>query len=427
MRRDLGRANDWGQTVSVAGLQATVTGNVRPTLLILLGAVGLILLLAAVNLGTLVLGRSIERVTEMAVRTALGASRTRLIRQIVVEQRVLALLGSLAGVGVARLAMPVLVARMPSDVPRAGEITLDWAVLTTVLSAAIAVAVLVAVVPAILSARPNVQPLLRQSRGTDTRGRRRALGALVSVQIALAVVLGIGAALMLRSLWNLQHVDPGFRPEDVLTFRLQTTSKYRALGNGLPYLKRTVDRFRALPGVIDVGLAARLPLSNYAWTTSLRRSDQVVAPGESTPSVGWRFVGGNYFQTLGIPLLAGRPFSDADDATGAEVAILNETLARQFFGSARDAVGKMVVQSTGGAGVEQLAEVVGVVGDVHHVGLDRRRDPRCTGRSRKPSCFQWPSFFELPDRRRKWRRPFARRRSRSIRSCPLPSWSRTRR
>ena len=190
MRRDLARANDWGQTVRVASLQQTVTGDVRPTLLILLGAVGLILLLASVNLGTLVLGRSIERVTEMAVRTALGASRTRLIRQIVVEQAVLALAGSLAGIGIARLALPALVSQIPADVPRAAEIALDWGVLITVLAASIAVAVLVAVVPAIVSARPSLQPLLRQSRGTDTRGRRRALGALVSVQIALAVVLG---------------------------------------------------------------------------------------------------------------------------------------------------------------------------------------------------------------------------------------------
>ncbi len=375
MRRDLARANDWGQTVRVASLQQTVTGDVRPTLLILLGAVGLILLLASVNLGTLVLGRSIERVTEMAVRTALGASRTRLIRQIVVEQAVLALAGSLAGIGIARLALPALVSQIPADVPRAAEIALDWGVLITVLAVSIAVAVTVAVVPAIVSARPTLQPLLRQSRGTDTRGRRLALGALVSVQIALAVVLGIGAALMLRSMWNLQRVDPGFRPENVLTFRLQTTSKYRSLGDGMTYYQRNLDRFRALPGVTEVGAAAHLPLSNYSWTTDLRPSDRVIAPGQATPSVGWRFVGWDYFRAMGIPLVAGRPFNDSDNANGAKVAILNETLARQFFGGAADAIGKTVIQSAGGTSAEQLAEVVGVVGDVHHVGLERPVPP----------------------------------------------------
>jgi putative ABC transport system permease protein len=375
MRTDLGRANDWGQTMRVASLQETITGNVRPTLLILLGAVGLILMLASVNLGTLVLGRSIERVAEMAVRTALGASRWRLVKQVVVEQAVLALAGSLAGIGIARLTLPALVSRIPPEVPRTGEIALDWTVLGIVLAGSIAVAVVVAVVPALLTARPSLLPLLRQSRGTDTPARRRALGALVSVQIALAVVLGIGAALMLRSLWNLQHVDPGFRPDNVLTFRLQTTSKYRALSDGLPYMQRIVDRIHALPGVVNVGAVAHLPLSNYSWTTNLRRSDQVIAPGAPTPSVGWRFVGWDYFQAMGIPLVAGRMFIDADIATSAKVAILNETLARQFFGGSADAIGKTVVQAGAGGSADQIAEVVGVVGDVHHVGLDRPVQP----------------------------------------------------
>src|SRR5205085_2666040 len=126
-------------------------------------------------------------------------------------------------------------------------------------------------------------------------------GALVAVQIALAVVLGIGSTLMLRSLWNLQRVDPGFAPHNVLTFRLQTTSKYRALTNGLPYLEHMRARVAALPGVTDVGLAAHLPMSGYAWTTNARRADQPLAPGEMAPTVGWRFVHGNYLQAMRIP------------------------------------------------------------------------------------------------------------------------------
>jgi hypothetical protein len=141
------------------------------------------------------------------------------------------------------------------------------------------VSVLVALLPAALAARPNVQPLLRQSRSTETPGRRRALGSLVAVQIALAVVLGIGSMLMLRSLWNLQRVDPGFTATNVLTFRLQTTSKYRALTDGLPYLERMRERVAAMPGVIDVGLTAHLPMSGYSWTTNARRSDRPLAPG----------------------------------------------------------------------------------------------------------------------------------------------------
>jgi predicted permease len=158
MRKELSKANDWGQAINVQPLRDAMTGNVRPALLILLGAVGLILMLAAVNLGTLVLGRSIERVTEMALRTALGASQGRLIRLIVVEQSVLALIGALAGIGVAYLALPALVARIPPEVPRTAEITLDWNVLMTVLAASIGVAVAVSLIPALITARPSLQP-----------------------------------------------------------------------------------------------------------------------------------------------------------------------------------------------------------------------------------------------------------------------------
>ncbi len=371
MRRDLGKANEYGQTIRVAALQDTVTGNVRPTLLILLGAVGLILMLASVNLGTLVLGRSIERITEMAVRTALGASRARLVRQVVIEQAVLAVLGSLAGIGLAYLTLPALVSAIPPEVPRVGEISLDWTVLTTVLLASIAVAVLVAVIPALLTARPSLQPLLRQSRGTDTPGRRRALGALVSIQIALAVVLGIGAALMLRTFWNLQHVDPGFQPNNVLTFRLQTTSRYKALADGLPYLQRVVDRINAIPGVVSAGAIGHLPLSSYSWSIGVRRSDEIIPQGSAPPNVGWRFIGWDYFATMGIPLRAGRAFNDGDTTTGAKVVIVNEALARKFFGDTSAALGKTVVQYGGGRPGEETLEIVGIVGDVRHNGLDR--------------------------------------------------------
>jgi putative ABC transport system permease protein len=371
MRKELSKANDWGQAINVQPLQEAITGNVRPALLILLGAVGLILMLAAVNLGTLVLGRSIERITEMALRTALGASQGRLIRLIVVEQSVLALVGALAGIGVAYLALPALVARIPPEVPRTAEITLDWNVLVTVLTASIAVAAAVSLVPALITARPSLQPLLRQSRLTETPSRRRALGALVAVQIALAVVLGIGSMLMLRSMWNLQRVNPGFDPNNALTFRLQTTSKHRAMTTGYPYLQQMIDRVKAMPGVTNVALAAHLPMSGYSWTTSARRSDRPVEPGRQAPQVGWRFIHGDYFQTMRIPLKYGRTFTDADSVKAPQVAILNETLARRYFDDASAAVGRTLIMRSGRTGEDEPVEVVGVVGDVRHLSLDR--------------------------------------------------------
>lgn len=375
MRKDLKRPDNWGRTLQVQSLQDSITGDVRPALLILLGAVGLILLLAAVNLGTLVLGRSIERVGEMALRTALGASRGRLIRQLLTEQAVLAVCGAVAGIAVARAALPALVSRIPPELPQVGQITLDWTVLLSVLGASIAVSILVALLPAALASRVNVQPLLRQSRTTETPGRRRALGSLVAVQIALAVVLGIGSMLMLRSLWNLQRVDPGFTATNVLTFRLQTTSKYRALTNGLPYLEQMRERVAAMPGVIDVGLTAHLPMSGYSWTTNARRSDRPLAPGEAAPSVGWRFIHGNYLQTMRIPLKFGRPFTATDVTASTPVALINETMARQFFVEPSTAVGQTLVVMSGRSGQDENVQIVGVIGDVRHRGLNREPMP----------------------------------------------------
>jgi putative ABC transport system permease protein len=375
MRREFARPNQWGQGMRVQKLQDAITGDVRPALLILLGAVGLILMLAAVNLGTLVLGRSIERVGEMALRTALGASRGRLIKQLVAEQAVLAVCGAVAGIAVARAALPALVSRIPPEVPHVGQIALDWTVLLSVLVSSVAVSIIVSLPPAALAARPNVQPLLRQTRSTDTPGRRRALGSLVAVQIALAVVLGIGSMLMLRSLWNLQRVDPGFTATNVLTFRLQTTSKYRALSNGLPYLEQMRERVAAMPGVIDVGLTAHLPMSGYSWTTNARRSDRPLAAGEVAPSVGWRFIHSNYLQAMRIPLKYGRAFTDSDITSSTPVALVNETMARQFYLEPSMAVGQTMVIMSGRTGQDENVQIVGVIGDIRHRGLNREPMP----------------------------------------------------
>ncbi len=242
MRRDLGYPNDWGQTFDLSSLHEAIVGSVRPTLLILLGAVGLVLLLAAVNLGTLVLGRSVARGREFAVRAALGASHGRLLVQLLMEQAVLATLGALAGLALARAGLAALVARIPPEIPRVGEISLDMTVFAIVLGLSIAVSLALTVVPVALMTRPSIQGLLRQAHSTESLGRRRALSGFVAAQVALAVVLGSGAGLMLRSMWKLQHVDPGFEPAGVLSFRLQTTSSAFTLPKGLAFFEHIVGR-----------------------------------------------------------------------------------------------------------------------------------------------------------------------------------------
>jgi putative ABC transport system permease protein len=373
MRRELAKAADWGRTIRVESLQQTLTGTLQPTLLIMLGAVGLILMLAAVNVGTLVLSRAIDRAREIAVRTALGASRWRLVRQLVVEQAVLAAAGAIAGLAIARLALPVLILGIPPEMPRQSDITLDGVVFATVFFATLTMALLFASIPIVLVARPEVQPLLRQNQSTDTAGRQRALGVLVAAQIGLAVVLGIGAGLMLRSLWNLQHVNPGFDSNGVLTFRLQTTSKYRALTTGMPYLEQVVERLRALPGVTSVGSIQHLPLSGYNWTSQAYPSDKPPVPGTTPPSAIWRFIGWDYFDTMRIPVIAGRGFNGHDTLESAPVAIVNEALARRDFGSVAAAVGQRIRAVNGGGA--QDTEIVGVVGDVRFMSLDAPSRP----------------------------------------------------
>jgi predicted permease len=373
MRAELKKTADWGRDGRVISLQEHVTGEVRSTLLILLAAVGLILLLAAVNLGTLVLGRSIERAREMAVRTALGASRTRLVRQLVAEQAVLAGFGAVAGLALAWMALPALVRRIPPEMPRQGEITLDAAVFLTIFAATVLVSVSMAMVPVAIAARPELQPLLRQTQSTETPARRRALGALVAAQIALAIILGIGAGLMLRSLWNLQQVDPGFRADGVLTFRLQTTSKPMNLTRGLVYFDQVLERVRAIPAVTSVGAIQHLPMSGYNWTANVWRPESPPAPGAERPSAIWRFVGWDYFATMGIQLRAGRPFTEDDRAGAPGVAVINEALAEREFGSAEAALGRRLTSYS--AGGTQDAEVVGIVRDVRFMSLDRPAQP----------------------------------------------------
>ena len=373
MRRDLSLADDWGRTMTVAPLQGTIVVGVRQPLLILLGAVGLILLIASVNLATLVLGRSLSRATEFALRASLGATRTRLVRQLLLEQAVLAVLGAASGLLIARAALPSLVARIPPEVPRTGEIRLDLTVFGVVLAASVGASLLASLVPAVLATRPALNILLRQGSQGQSGGRGVALSALVAAQVSLAVVLGIGASLMLRSMWNLQRVDPGFEAGNVLTFRLQTTSAIRSLDEGLPYFEQVVARVRAVPGVASVGAIQHLPMTGYSWTAQAWPEQNPPDPRSTPPSVAWRFIGWDYFRTMQVPLRHGRPFAGTDRSGSPPVAIVNETLARKFYGQAAVSVGRRLVVTSGRG--REVVEVVGVAGDVHHRSLDQPPEP----------------------------------------------------
>jgi predicted permease len=258
-------------------------------------------------------------------------------------------------------------------VPRQGDIALDGVVFGVVLSATVVTSVLMALVPVVIAARPELQPLLRQTQSTETVTRRRALGTLVAAQIALAVILGIGASLMLRTLWNLQQVDPGFRADGVLTFRLQTTSRRLNLTQGLVYYEQVVERVRALPGVMHVGAINHLPMSGYNWSTFVWRPEDPPAPGAERPRATWRFIGWDYFDSMGMTMRAGRALTALDHLKAPHVAVVNEAFAQREFGSVDAAIGRRLV--TLGAAGEQDVQVVGVISDVRFRSLDQPATP----------------------------------------------------
>lgn len=373
-RRELGYEQDWGQAAAVAPLREQIVGDVRQPLVILIGAVGLIVLLTAANLGTLLLGRHVARRREMAVRGALGASPWRLIRQTAAESVVLAIGGAIAGVLVAWLTLPSLVRLLPPDMPRVTSIDVDPQVLAIVLAVALVSVLGFGALPSLLAVRPTLQPLLRLGAQTETRSGRRTLHLLVVGQVALAVVLGIGAALMVRSLLALQSVHPGFEPQRLLTLKLQPSGeRTRGIDRAVVYYDTVMQRVAAVPGVGRVAAINHLPLSGYNWLTTIRLDDRPLPPGVSPPTAGWRMIRGPYFETMGIPLLAGRTFNEHDARTSPPVAIVNEAFARQFFNSPAATVGRTI--RTGSARGEQTPLIVGVVGSVRHTSLSREPAP----------------------------------------------------
>ncbi|HJU75019.1 MAG TPA: ABC transporter permease, partial [Gemmatimonadaceae bacterium] len=268
IRQEFGYAADYGSTMSVQSLHDFLVGPVRKMLLILLGAVGFIVLIAAANVGNLLLVRATERHRDVGVRVALGASRARVLRGIAAESLIIALGGTLLGLLMAVTGVGLLRGILPADTPRLAVIDIDGRVLA--LCAVVgAVVGLISLVPALVSTRANPADALRVTRG-ELSGRLGAKwrGALVSAEVALALVLVAGAGLMVKTLWRLSSVDPGFQTERVLTFRLQPTAR-TVSGDSYQYFTRVLEEVAALPGVQSVGGIHHLPMSGYNWWANI--------------------------------------------------------------------------------------------------------------------------------------------------------------
>jgi putative ABC transport system permease protein len=344
-------------------LRDALLGETRRPLLLLLAAVGCVLLIACANVGNLLLARALGRQQELAVRLALGASRARLAAQILAEGLVLALAGGLAGVALAWRAAPIVAARLPSApaVPGLEAVGIDARVALFALTAAVGSALLLSAVACLGVVRGDRGALVER-RGTMTPRARRAASSLVVAEIALATVLLAGAGLTIRSLANLLAVDPGFRPDGVLTMQLSLPEgRYQGDDARRAFYTRLFREIDALPEVERIGAAMVTPLTGNNWTAPLQRVDRPLPPGQRAPDVGWQMASHGYFGALGIPLRAGRLFT-ADDVNGPAAVVVSESVATRFF-PGEQAVGHRL--SLG----DMQAEIVGVVGDVRRASL----------------------------------------------------------
>jgi putative ABC transport system permease protein len=367
-------------TPKLIPLQQDLVGNVRSPLLTILGAVGIVLLIACANIAGLLLARGSARQRELAVRRALGSGRVRLARLLLTESVVLSLCGGALGMLLAVWGVDLLLSLVPSGLPRISEVAISGRVVAFTFGASLATGVLFGLAPALQFSNPDVLSALKDGRSPAARSRRVLRASLVVAECALATVLLVGAALLLRSFWRVQHVDPGFDGRNVLTARLwlpqpndPKTGKYFAHPARLALFNEVLRRVRALPGVESAAAVQSLPLDGLRSATTITVDGRDSEVSGQIPTVQVNLASADYFQVMGVRLLRGRTFTEADDPKGARILIINEDLARHYFGSG-DPVGQRVhfgdARST-----NPWMTVVGVVGNVLSDRLEQAPRP----------------------------------------------------
>ena len=370
-----------GGGFGAASLQESAIGDTRFPLMVLLGAVGFVLLIACANVANLMLARALSRKRELATRAALGASRSQIIRQLLTESLALSLAGGLLGLILGFVCVRLLLVINPGNIPRIGEdgsaVTLDMNVLLFTLGISILTGVLFGLVPAISASRPNLVAALNESGSRSGVGfpSGRLRSVLVIGEMALTLVLVVGAALLIRTFLKLQAVDPGFAMHNVMSMAMSMSGdRFQTTGPVAQVIRDGTDRVLTIPGVIDVGVANGLPMDrNFGMVFDVVGRPKGNSPftgGANFYSTSWR-----YFNALKIPLLRGRSFTEQDDATAPAVVIINEAMARQYWPKGdplKDQV--QIAPGAGPAFAEGPRQVIGIVGDTHDGGPNR--DPR---------------------------------------------------
>ena len=361
--------------INVAPLAGVIVGDVRPTLLVLVGAVGFVLLISCANVANLLLARSTRRQKEMAIRCAIGAGRGRVVRQLLTESVVLALAGGIAGLAIARWGTQAVLATVPGGLPRMENIGVDGWVLGFTLGISLLTGIVFGLAPALQVSASDLHEMLKEGSRGSSAGPRRVRNLLVVSEVAAALVLLAGAGLMLRTIWSLARVNPGFEPGHVLTFSIglspaNTSNSARILET----FDQTVDRIQSVPGVKSAGVSALIPLggNDNEMPFYVKGRPRPTSQGDMLWTLLYVTSPG-YLKAMEIPLLRGRYFGPEDMRRGSHVVVIDEVMARTVFPH-EDPLGKsiMVADLGGDLGPELAApmEIVGIVGHVNHWGLD---------------------------------------------------------
>lgn len=350
--------------VKLESLRETIVGDIRPTLLTLLGAVGLVLLIACANVANLLLARSARRQREIAIRTALGAGRRRIVRQLFTESMLLAIAAGLVGLVLALAGTNLLSRYVPEGIPRVNEISTDAVVLVFTLAASIFTGLLFGLAPALQTSNPTLTGTLKEGERNSSPGHNRTGKVLIVAEVALTLVLLVGAGLLVKSFWHLMRVDPGFNPENLLALQISVNAGTDEGPRVANFLDQLQERTRSLPGVESVAISNGLPFEGA-------NNPAFVIEGQAPPENGQEpngilyITSPDYLQTLGITLLRGRGFSAHDTPTTPLVALIDEVFARQYFPN-EDPLGKRLRQS----GAKEIREIVGIVRHVEHLNLE---------------------------------------------------------
>jgi putative ABC transport system permease protein len=369
-------AENTGWVIRLVPLQQQMVGGIKTALLVLLGCVGLVLLIACANVSNLLLSRATSRAKEMALRTALGAGRARIIRQLLTESAVLGLLGGGSGVLLAYWGIHGLSSLLPSNLPQTNPVQVDGSVLAFALVLSIVSAILFGLAPSLFVAGSNLQMILRDdsSRSGESGGRRFARGFLAVAEVALAVIVLVGAGLLVRSFLSLTAINPGFDVQNLTRVDVQlpeyeysNPDQWRAFSDGL------LGRLQAQPGMHDTALAVPLPLASGFLNLGFDIvGNPPLAPG-AVEDADYVAISPNYFRVMGIPLLRGRWFSQQDRGQAPEVTVISEALAHQYFPN-QDPIGRQLRFEFPPRGPTTW-EIVGIVGDVHDTGLSQPAGP----------------------------------------------------